>query len=113
MHCKTSFLEESRIDRQQYQFKRCRSDFDDLSETIFAREHQWFGTLDYLFVLMRLNLFNLQISQEVDLNQYDTQKITYQLYSGIVEKKQSSSLTKRLKFYSNSNFSHGKMLIYY
>ena len=113
MHCKTSFLEESRIDRQQYHCKRCRSDFDDLSETIFAREHQWFGTLDYLFVLMRLNLFNRQISQEVDLNQYDTQQITYQLYSGIVEKKQSSSSTKRLKFYSNSNLSHGKLLIYY
>ena len=63
------------------------------SDTIFAGRHQplctWIGCL----YLIKLNLSNHQIGQELDLNKDDIQKMTAQLRTGIVVKKPRVHLT--------------------
>lgn len=80
-------FDEVHSDRQRYQCKGCSARFDDLSDTIFAGHHQPLGVWIICLYLMGLNLSNRQIAQELDLNKDDTQQMTSQLRSGIVQKK--------------------------
>ena len=80
-------FDETQGHRQRYQCKHCHSRFDDLSGTIFAGHHQPLERWIICLYLMGLNLSNRQISSELDLNKDDTQNMTSQLRSAIVEKK--------------------------
>ena len=73
--------------RQRYQCKDCQARFDDLTDTIFAGHHQPLGVWILCLYLMGLNLSNQQIAQELELNKDDSQQMTSQLRSSIVEKK--------------------------
>jgi transposase-like protein len=69
----------------RYQCKDCGAHFDDLTDMIFARHHQplwvWILCLD----LMRLNLWNYQIAQELDLDEDNVHDITAQLGQDIAD----------------------------
>lgn len=80
-------FDDTHKDRQRYQCKHCHARFDDLSDTIFTGHHQPLGVWILCLYLMGLNLSNHQISDELDLNKDDTQQMTSQLRSGIVQKK--------------------------
>jgi transposase-like protein len=80
-------FDETQSHRQRYQCQTCQSRFDDLSDTIFAGHHQPLQTWILYLYLMGLNLSTHQIAAELDLNKDDTQQMTSQLRSGIVEKK--------------------------
>jgi len=73
--------------RQRYQCKDCQVRFDDLSDTIFAGDHQPLRVWMLCLYLMGLNLSNQQIATELDLNKDDVQQMTDQLREGIVQSK--------------------------
>src|SRR5262249_55662054 len=79
-------------ERQRDHCQACDSDFDDLTNTIFAHHHQplrkWILCLD----LMGLNLSNEQIAQELDLDQDDAHQMTTLLRSGVVDLKPEPQL---------------------
>ena len=79
--------------RQRYQCQACRKRFDDLTGTIFAGHHQPLRTWILCLYFMGLNLSNQQISQELDLNKDDVQKMTKQLREGVVAKKPTVMLS--------------------
>jgi transposase-like protein len=60
-----------RRERQRYHCKACDSDFDDLTDTIFARHHQPLRKGILYLYLMGLNLSKEQIAQELDLDKDD------------------------------------------
>ena len=78
--------------RQRYHCKDCRSDFDDLTNTVFAHHHQPLRKWILCLYLMGLNLSNEQIAEELDLNKDDVQEMTTQLRSGVVDLKPESTL---------------------
>ena len=90
-------FDDTQSDRQRYQCKKCQGCFDDLSDTIFAGHHQPLGVWIFCLYLMGLNLSNHQISDELDLNKDDTQQMTSQLRSGIVEHKPEVVLEKEVE----------------
>ena len=73
--------------RQRYCCNNCNSNFDDLSNTVFAGHHQPLRVWMLCSYFMGLNLSNRQIAQELGLNKDDVQKMTTQLREGIVSKK--------------------------
>jgi transposase-like protein len=75
--------DETQPERQRYQCKSCRTHFDDLTDTIFARHHQPLRMWLLCLYLMGLNLLNQQIAQELDLVQDVVQDMTTQLRQGI------------------------------
>jgi transposase-like protein len=79
--------DERQRERQRYHCNSCRSDFDDLTNTIFAHHHQPLRKWILCLYLMGLNLSNEQIAQELDLNKDDLHQMTTQLRSGVVERK--------------------------
>lgn len=79
--------DERQRERQRYHCNSCRSDFDDLTNTIFAHHHQPLRKWILCLYLMGLNLSNEQIAQELDLNKDDLHEMTTQLRSGVVERK--------------------------
>jgi transposase-like protein len=79
-------------ERQRYHCKSCRSDFDDLTNTVFAQHHQPLRKWILCLYLMGLNLSNQQIAQELDLHKDDVQQMTTQLRTGIVELKPAPQL---------------------
>ena len=85
--------DERHVERQRYRCKRCEHQFDDLSDSVFARRHQplavWVGCL----YLMGLNLSNAQIAKELELNPNDVHQMTTELRQAVVEKKPGVVLT--------------------
>jgi transposase-like protein len=79
-------------ERQRYHGRTCRSDFDDLTNTVFAHHHQPLRKWILCLYLMGLNLSNQQIAQELDLHKDDVHQMTTQLRSGVVELKPESQL---------------------
>ncbi len=79
--------DERQHERQRYHCKACVSDFDDLTDTIFAHHHQPLRKWILCLYLMGLNLSNEQIAQELDLDKDDVHQMTAQLRAGIVERK--------------------------
>lgn len=77
--------------RQRYVCSECRTQFDDLSGTIFEGHHQPLRVWILCLYFMGLNLSNEQIGQELDLASKDVQNMTSQLRAGIVAKKSPSS----------------------
>jgi transposase-like protein len=76
-------LHQRQRERQRYHCKACGSDFDDLTNTIFAHHHQPLRKWILCLYLMGLNLSNEQIAQELDLDKDDVHKMTAQLRSGV------------------------------
>jgi transposase-like protein len=77
--------------RQRYVCGACRTQFDDLSDTIFEGHHQALRVWILCLYFMGLNLSNEQIGQELDLASRDVQSMTSQLRAGIVAKKSQAS----------------------
>lgn len=75
--------DETQLERQRYLCKECGAHFDDLSDTIFAGDHQPLRMWLLCLYLMGLNLSNQQIAQELDLDKDDVQEMTTQLRQGI------------------------------
>jgi transposase-like protein len=73
--------------RQRYVCGECRTQFDDLSGTIFEGHHQPLRVWILCLYFMGLNLSNEQIGQELDLASKGIQSMTSQLRAGIVAKK--------------------------
>ena len=73
--------------RRHYECRSCRHRFDDLTGTIFAGHHQPLRVWILCLYFMGLNLSNEQITQELDLNPDDSQRMTSQLREGIVQRK--------------------------
>ena len=69
------------------------SGWTDLTGTIFAGHHQPLRVWMLCLYFMGLNLSNEQITQELDLNSDDAQKMTTQLREGIVERKPEVTLS--------------------
>ena len=90
-------FDDTQSERQRYQCKQCQARFDDLTDTIFAGHHQPLGVWILCLYLMGLNLSNQQIAQELELNKDDSQQMTSQLRSGIVEKKPEVLLEKEVE----------------
>ena len=90
-------FDDTQFDRQRYQCKKCQGRFDDFCDTILAEHHQPLGVWILGLYLMGLNLSNHQIGDELDLNQDDTQQMTSQLRSGIVEQKPEVALEKEVE----------------
>ena len=85
-------LHQRQRERQRYHCKACASDFDDLTNTIFAHHHQPLRKWILCLYLMGLNLSNEQIAHELDLDKDDVQQMTTQLRSGIVDLKPEPQL---------------------
>ncbi len=64
-------LHQRQRERQRYHCKACDSDFDDLTNTIFARHHQPLRKWILYLYLMGLNLSKEQIARELDLDKDD------------------------------------------
>ena len=79
--------DETEPERQRYCCSSCKRQFDDLSDSIFAKRHQPLRVWVLCLYLMGLNLSNQQIAEELDLNKDDVHQMTTQLRQGIVEKK--------------------------
>jgi len=79
--------DETQAERQRYQCKECGVNFDDLTDTIFARHHQPLRVWILCLYFMGLNLSNCQIAKELGLDKDDVQKMTTQLRQGIVDGK--------------------------
>lgn len=73
--------------RQRYYCQACKTNFDDLTQTIFEGHHQPLKTWIVCLYFMGLNLSNRQIAHELNLNKDDAQAMTTQLRQGIVAKK--------------------------
>jgi transposase-like protein len=90
-------FDETQLERQRYKCKHCQFRFDDLTGTIFAGHHKPLVVWILALYLMGLNLSNCQIAQELALNKDDTQQMTTQLRSGIVENKPEVILEKEVE----------------
>ena len=90
--------DERQPERQRYLCSECTSQFDDLTDRVFARRHQplqmWVGR----FYLMGLNLSNQQIAQELDLHKDDVHRMTRELRQAMVEKKPEVQLRGDVEF---------------
>jgi transposase-like protein len=90
-------LHQRQRERQRYHCKACQSDFDDLTNTIFAHHHQPLRKKNIILLwilclyLMGLNLSNEQIAQELDrefsfcLDKDDVHQMTTLWRSGVVD----------------------------
>jgi len=76
--------------RQRYCCQACRTQFDDLTDTIFEGHHQPLKVWVLCLYFMGLNLSNQQIAAELGLNKDDVQEMTSQLRQGVVVKKNLS-----------------------
>lgn len=95
-HCGSSEVNkrghaERQPERQRYECKNCRRQFDDLSETIFEGHHQPLRVWLLCLYFMGLNLSNAQIAAELDLDKDDVQDMTTPLRAGLAVKKSPSS----------------------
>ena len=80
-------VHQRQLDRQRYHCKACKTDFDDLTGTIFAHHHQPLRKWVLCLYLMGLNLSNQQIAEELDLDKDDVHQMTSQLRTGVVDLK--------------------------
>ena len=85
--------DETQPARQRYQCKTCNTNFDDLTDTIFAGHHQPLRMWILCLYLMGLNLSNRQIAQELDLDKDVVQDMTTQLREGIEQSKPEVKLS--------------------
>ena len=72
--------------RQRYACRDCDKRCDDLTDTIFAGQHQPLKVWVLCLYFMGLNLSNEQIAHELSVNESDVQQMTAQLRAGIVKK---------------------------
>ena len=79
-------------ERQRYHCHSCDRDFDDLTLTIFAQQHQPLRKWIVCLYLLGLNLSNEQLAQELDLNKDDVHQMTVNLRSGVVDLKPEPQL---------------------
>jgi transposase-like protein len=70
--------------RQRYECRSCGRRFDDLTDTIFAGNHQPLKVWVLVLYLMGLNLSNEQIGKELDLDPDDAQRMATRLREGVV-----------------------------
>jgi len=102
-HCGSEHIvkrgkDDTQPERQRYRCKECNHQFDDLSDSVFAKRHQplrvWVGCL----YLMGLNLSNAQIAHELDLHPNDVYSMTSELRQAVVDKKPEVSLAGEVEF---------------
>src|SRR5262245_51153196 len=96
-HCDSAHItrqgrDDTQAHRQRYECSSCRRRFDDLTETIFAGQHQPLRVWVLCLYFMGLNLSNEQIAQELDLNPDDALKMTSQLREGIGQRRPAVTL---------------------
>ena len=72
--------------RQRYECHGCDQRFDDLTDTIFAGQHQPLKVWLLCLYFRGLNLSNAQIAHELSLNESDVYHMTAQLRDGIGKK---------------------------
>jgi transposase-like protein len=85
------------LECQRYECQKCHKRFDDLSETIFANRHQSIAVwITYLYFL-GLNVSNRQISQELNLNESDSQYMANLLREGVAKHKPKVQLTGKVE----------------
>jgi len=73
--------------RRRYHCKACRSDFDDLTNTVFAHHRQPMRKWILCMCPMGLSLSNEQVVEEIELNNNDVHQMKTQLRSGVVDLK--------------------------
>lgn len=90
--------DDTQPERQRYCCKGCGHQFDDLSDSVFAKRHQplqvWVGCL----YLMGLNLSNAQIAHELNLPPNDVYWMTSELRQAVVDQKPEVSLAGEVEF---------------
>ena len=74
--------------RQRYECHDCHTRFDDLTDTIFAGQHQPLKVWILCLYFMGLNVSNEQIAHELSINESDAYQMTTELCGGIVKKSQ-------------------------
>ena len=85
--------DDTQVYRQRYSCQGCGSQFDDLTDTIFAGRRQPLRTWISCLYLMGLNVSNRQIAQELDLDKDDVHQMTSQLRQAIVENRPEVQLS--------------------
>lgn len=100
-HCQSEAVikrgkDDSDPHRQRYECHGCHKRFDDLTNTVFSGHHPPLKIWVLCLYFMGLNLSGRQISQELNLNKDDTQRMVSQLRSGIVKKSPSSPCQAKL-----------------
>jgi transposase-like protein len=74
-------------ERQRYLWTSCERRFDDVTDTVFAGQHQPLRVWRRCLYFMGLNLSNQHIAQELDRHPADVHQMTRQLRHGIGSKK--------------------------
>ncbi len=78
-HCQSEAVikrgKDDRAPSPTLRMSRCHKRFDDLTNTVFSGHHQPLKIWVLCLYLMGLNLSNRQISQELNLNKDDTQRM--------------------------------------
>ena len=102
-HCESKTInkrgkDETQLERQRYSCQDCGKQFDDLTDSIFAKRHQPLKIWVACLYLMGLNLSNQQLSQELGLHRDDVHKMTTELRQAIVDKKITVELSGEVEF---------------
>jgi transposase-like protein len=84
--------------RQRYRCRKCKKDFDDLSQTPLAGHHQPLKVWLLCLYFMGLNLSNRQIAQELELNQDDVHQMTADLRQMVYARRHPVQLTGEVEF---------------
>ena len=103
LHCESKNInkrgkDEIQPERQRYSCQDCGKQFDDLTDSIFAKRHQPLKIWVACLYLMGLNLSNQQIAQELGLHRDDVHKMTSELRQAIVDKKITVELSGEVEF---------------
>ena len=77
-------MNETRPDRQRYMCGGCGRNFDDLTDTILAGQHQPLRVWLLCLYFMGLNLSNRQIAHELGVDEDSAHEMATQLRTGIV-----------------------------
>ena len=86
------------VECQHYYCKSCKRYFDDLTNTVFAGHHRPLKVWIACLYLMRLNVSNSQIAQELDLCVSDAHHMTTVLRNGVVDRKPEVILDGEVEF---------------
>ena len=84
--------------RQRYVCSECGRHFDDLTGTLFAGRHQPLQTWIACLHLMKLNVSNQQIAEELSLHKDDVHQMTSELRQAIVDKRPEVQLSGTVEF---------------
>ena len=87
--------DENHPNKQRYQCKTCKKNFDDLTDTIFSNSNLTLKVWVLVLYLMGLNLSNKQISKELEISEVTAQRMAKILREGIVKKNLIYNLNKK------------------